>query len=170
MNWAAVAAIGGVVGVIVSVGALAAQVSGLQRSVRSATYQSILQTFHGFADALLRYPQLYTLFFENGDPAALTHEDRARAEMAWTLLFNWYEALILQHELYHAVPAAVAEHWMNVLRQDLQQPAIRELWNRQGRYYHPRLQARVTYELNQLPGPKLSQRLEARHVSKTTWL
>ncbi len=159
INWDAIAATGGAVGVIVSLGALAIQVRSLRRSLQSATYQNILQAFIGFTDVLLRYPQLEPVLLRSGDLDQLAKEDQVRAEMALTILFNWYESLVLQCDLYHAVPKAVDDHWMAVLREDLLQPAIRHYWHQTCHYYHPLLQARVATELSRIvpatdPGAK----------------
>jgi uncharacterized protein YbcV (DUF1398 family) len=96
MNWEAVGAVGeilGAVGVIVTLGYLAAQIRANTRQSRAAMTQSIVDGVNGVHNAVMVNPQLADVYVRAGNQEDLTESERMQWVSATNRAFNIYSAV-----------------------------------------------------------------------------
>ena len=133
MNWEALWAIGEIVGaiaVVLTLGYLAAQIRQNTKTVRTSTYQAVLDYSSGFNELVLSNPHIWRIWKVGRlDPAQLTDEERSQFRLLVGQLFNIYETMLLQYQR----GTLDQEYWdarLVGLRHLLSQPGLRTHWLR----------------------------------------
>jgi hypothetical protein len=144
-GWDVAAAMAWIVGITLAVVVLAMHVRGLRRSMRSATYQALVQARAPFHEMVAQYPYIHRVLFEGEDLADLDEDARVRVIQAWTLLMSWHESVLL-HRQAGTITDTTAQQWATLLRRQMGGPAFRALWNEHGWSYHPALRMVVSVE------------------------
>jgi len=145
LSWDVAAALAWIVGVTMAVVLLAMHVRGLRRSMRSATYQALVQARNPFHEMVAQYPYIHRVLFEGEDFSDLDGDARVRVTQAWALLMSWHESVLLHHE-GGAITSATAQRWAALLRRQVGTPAFRLLWHEYGATFHPALRMVVAAE------------------------
>jgi hypothetical protein len=134
MSWDAISAVGqliGAIGVIASLGYLAAQIRQNTRAVRGASEFEAINQYTGLYDYLLQHPELLEFVVRAQDPAIrltdLTPEERARIG-----IFARTACLRLQAH-YHLFRNGLidrdgGENWRSYGRGFLEPPVLAEWW------------------------------------------
>jgi len=104
---------------------LAAQIRQNTRTVRTSTYQAVLESSNRVNELVLDNPELHRIYrLGRTDPGQLTDEERARFRLLVGQLMNVYETMFLQYER----GTLDADFWharRRALRFVLSQPGIR---------------------------------------------
>lgn len=104
---------------------LAIQIRQNTRTVRTSTYQSVLEASNRFNELVLDNPDLHRIYRSGRmDPSQLTDEERARFRLLVGQLMNVYETMFLQYER----GTLDEDFWRarhRALRSVLSQPGIR---------------------------------------------
>jgi hypothetical protein len=151
-GWDVAAAIAWIVGVTVGVVLLGLHVRGLRRSMRTATYQALVQSRNPFHEMVTQYPYIHRVLFEGEDLDELDDDARVRVTQAWAILMTWHESVLLHHET-GVISGSTAEQWANLLRRQLRSSAFRRLWSEYGWTFHPTLRMFIAAESGQ-PAPR----------------
>jgi hypothetical protein len=78
---------------------LAIQIRQNTRTVRTSTYQAVLESSNRVNELVLDNPELHRIYrLGRTDPSQLTDEERARFRLLIGQLMNVYETMFLQHE------------------------------------------------------------------------
>ncbi len=78
---------------------LAIQIRQNTQTVRTTTYQAVLEASDRFNSLVLDNPELFRIYRSGlSDPSSLTDEERARFRLLVGQLMNVYETMFLQYE------------------------------------------------------------------------
>ena len=78
---------------------LAIQIRQNTRTVRTSTYQAVLESSNRFNELVLDNPELHRIYHVGrSDPTQLADEERARFRLLIGQLLNVYETMFLQYE------------------------------------------------------------------------
>jgi len=152
IGWAEIGAALWVVGVSGGLVLLGVHVRAVRRSLRTATYQALLQSRNPFHEMVTEYPYIHRVLLEGEDMDRLDDDARVRVTQAWAILMTWHESVLL-HRQSGAISSTTAEQWANLLRRQLRTPAFRRLWREYGWTFHPVLRMFVAAEAG-LPAPR----------------
>ena len=118
------------VGVIVSLIYLAVQIRQNTKTVRTSTYQEVLDYSNRFNELVLSNPHIERIWrVGRRDPAQLTEDERPQFRLLFVQLLNIYETMLLQYQR----GTLDQEYWSARLvgfRDLLTQPALRAHWLR----------------------------------------
>ena len=128
------------IAVVISLVYLAAQIRQNTKSVRTSTYQAILDSSRSDTELILANPHLErTYHVGRRDPTALTDEQRPVFRMLVGQLILTHEIMFLQHER-GVIPEDLWRSRQTALRALLSQPGVRQWWtdskNRRSYYDH----------------------------------
>jgi hypothetical protein len=123
---------------IISVIFLYIQVKEMRKQIQSQVYQNIVQMFDEFSKIIMQNPRLARVIFND-----LKTNDQIQAEWLIFMRFDWFESIVIQKHKYNAIPDDIYNHWMDILRFELNIPLIREIWESSKMFYHPLLQNEV---------------------------
>jgi hypothetical protein len=72
------------------------QLAMVRRALRGSTHDRIYAHYNDVCKTLLGYPELYSYFYENADPAKLTREDRRKVRMLCEIIMGLIEHAVVQ--------------------------------------------------------------------------
>ena len=128
----------GAIAVVVSLLYLAMQIRQNTRTVRTSTYQAVLDASLRVNENVLLDPALSRIFqVGRRDPAQLDEEELARFRVLVGQHLGLYEALHLQHR-QGAIDDDFYSGRLDALRRLIVQPGIRATWDRRGKAYYAR--------------------------------
>jgi len=131
MNWDAVGAIAellGGIGVIVSLFYLAMQIQQNTRSVRAASYHSVVTSLSELSGSIGRDADASRLFFAGtNDHDRLTQEEWRQFGILVTSLFRNYENIFYQHS-QEMMEDAVWQGWANSMTRAFWMPGVQAWW------------------------------------------
>jgi hypothetical protein len=131
---------------------LGVHIRGVRRSLRTSTYQALLQSRNPFHEMAGQYPYIHRVLLEGEDMDGLDDDARVRVTQAWAILMTWYESVLL-HRHHGAISEQTAEQWANLLRRQMRTTAFKRLWREYGWTFHPMLRMFVAAESG-LPAPR----------------
>ncbi len=131
--------IGGIA-VVISLVYLAVQIRQNTKSVRTATYQAILDSSRSDTELLLVHPHLERVYrVGRRNPEKLNDDERPLFRMLVAQLLLSSESLFLQHQ-QGAIDSDYWQRRQQTLRGLLSQPGVRQWWAARGtprEYYDP---------------------------------
>src|SRR6266581_1607847 len=131
IDWTAIAAVAAAVSTAIAVIALLLQSVQLRRSIQSSVYQQMVSMFDDFSKLVVEHPRSHALIFAPSQHASLFGEDSDSVRARWSLgiHFNWFESIVIQRKRFGAVPNYMWNHWVGILRLELEAPGL-------GEYFH----------------------------------
>ena len=141
------------IAVVITLVYLAVQIRQNTKTVRTSTYQALLDSSRSDTELILAHPHLARIYrVGRRDPTELTDEERPLFRMLIGQLLQNYEIMYLQHQ--HGV--IDEEFWGRrrlLLRGILSQPGVRQWWAGRAnarRFYDPRFQEIVESLVNEV--------------------
>jgi len=123
---------------IISVILLYMQIVEMRKQIQSSVYQNIVQMFDNFSHIIIQNPKLAKIIFND-----LKTNEQIQAEWLIFMRFDWFESVVIQKHKYNIIPDDIYNHWMEILRFELNIPLLREIWESNKMFYHPLLQNEV---------------------------
>lgn len=116
---------------IISILILWRQVIEMKKQIQSSVYQNIVRTFDEFSYFIIQNPDLSNLIFNE-------NYNLKELQAKWLIFtrLDWYETIVIQKYKFNSIPDDVYQHWMSILKYEINLPFIKEIWLNYKDFYH----------------------------------